>query len=559
MMGTSWTPAAVHSVRKNLINALKLDRVMGNQPVKLRYRGALSTKPVEFNAVYDTGLELLGGGGSVEQTAVRLICYDPYAYEVGEASATVGVHAQVSDSDYGMKRIAGVWSNINTAFNGVIYAYAKAPDGCIYIGGAFTNVGDANGDSIVKYNPLTGAFTSLVDSVSAVGGTNGTVYAIAVAPNGDLIIGGTFTLAGNVANTERIAYWDGTNWLPFSTGIPGGGYYVSELVLGQDGTLYVGGNFLDVGDASGDYIVKRTSTAWVSMGTGLNGVCSCIALAPNGYIYVTGSFALAGGVANTAYVAYWNGSAWLPMSTGLAGGTTAGIAIACDLMGRVYVGGDFTSAGGVSAFNAAVWGGASWSPLGAGVTAMTKTIACTSDGRVYFGAQNFFSEWNGYTWSTMPVTLPGANPIVWKIYPDGNDLFIGTSTTGVAYTTASTTITNNGTARAYPVLHIKVAGGGATVYYLRNETTGATVYLSYVLQAGEELILDFRLGQRRVYSSYYGTVWRAVLRGSEFSEFYLQPGANTILAETSYDGGVATLTEYMLYTVTHEGADGAAA
>ncbi len=57
-------------------------------------------------------------------------------------------------------------------------------------------------------------------TVNALGtGLNGGCWQLAVAPNGDLYAGGEFTFAGGVANTAKIAKWDGTVWIALSTGL----------------------------------------------------------------------------------------------------------------------------------------------------------------------------------------------------------------------------------------------------------------------------------------------------------------------------------------------------
>src|SRR5215210_475016 len=54
-----------------------------------------------------------------------------------------------------------------------------------------------------------------------VNGVDGYVYAIAMAGDGSVYVGGSFTVAGNtVAN--NIAKWDGTNWSALGTGPNGG-------------------------------------------------------------------------------------------------------------------------------------------------------------------------------------------------------------------------------------------------------------------------------------------------------------------------------------------------
>jgi len=69
--------------------------------------------------------------------------------------------------------------------------------------------------------------------------------------------------------------------------------------------------------------------------------------------------------------------------------------------------------------------------------------------------------------------------------------------------------------------------------------------------------IDLREGRRAVISSHYGDIWRAVLRGSNFGDFYLLPGSNNINTFI-YTVGSPTITAYVRHTNRHESIDGAA-
>ena len=565
--GTSYTAATVHSLRKAFINALKINLVRDSQPVVLRYRGANANRPVEFRAYYDTGMGFDGGLG-FDTPVIRFICYDPFAYELGEVSAQLTTSLSISNADYIVKRIDGTWSNINTAFNGTVLCIARAISGNIYIGGSWaadvSTAGDGYGIGIIEYNPTTGVLTSLGTGL----GGNKDVYDMLVLPSGQLVVTGDFLDAGGTANADYCAVWTGSAWGAIGTGLGGGGY---AIALGHDGKVYFGGAFTNLTDANGDYITYWSGAAFVSMGTGMNGAVNDLVVADNGDLYAVGAFALAGGVANTAYVARWNGSAWLPLSTGLAGQLDAtgpeGNTIIVDEAGLIYVGGAFATAGGVTCNGIAVWNGAVWKALGSGADKLLTDLAIDKKGILYavgrftsiggitaaFGA----AAWNGSTWTTLPFYL--ASALGQTLLEYEGDLYIGYNGSGTATSSYTNTITNNGTADAYPVVHIKSTGGtSTTVSWLKNETTDRTVYLDYDLQSAEELILDFRPGRRSITSSYFGDVWRACLRGSEYSEFYLQSGANTISVYVSQVGS-PTMVQYMTWVTTHDGADGAAA
>src|SRR5262249_50079227 len=89
-------------------------------------------------------------------------------------------------------------------------------------------------------------------------------------------------------------------------------------------------------------------------------------------LFVGGEFGSAGGI-STNNIAAWDGSAWSSMGSGLSGsgssvGAVHAIAIYDDGAGpALFAGGWFTDAGGSPASHVAKWDGSTWSPLGSGL------------------------------------------------------------------------------------------------------------------------------------------------------------------------------------------------
>ncbi len=92
-------------------------------------------------------------------------------------------------------------------------------------------------------------------------------------------------------------------------------------------------------------------------------VASALKVAPGG-IYVGGEFTDAGGVPNADRIAKWNGSSWSAVSSStsqISNGRVSAIAVSG---GRVYAGGTFQNAGAnPNADFLAVWNGTSWAPF----------------------------------------------------------------------------------------------------------------------------------------------------------------------------------------------------
>lgn len=170
-------------------------------------------------------------------------------------------------------------------------------------------------------------------------------------------------------------------------------------------------------------------------------------------LYAAGWFASAGGTPTNS-IARWDGTTWTTLGSGVLDGTSVGLVYALavhdDGSGpALFVGGDFTSAGGVIANNIAKWDGATWSALGSGtaggsVSPAVYSLASFDDGShvaLYAGGEftlaggstvNGVAKWNGASWSPLAggVSVGGfAPPGVYALaaYDDGSGpgLYVG--------------------------------------------------------------------------------------------------------------------------------------
>lgn len=118
-----------------------------------------------------------------------------------------------------------------------------------------------------------------------------------------------------------------------------------------------------------------------------------IAVGLNGYIYVGGDFTSIGGV-SAARIAYWDGSAWNAMGSGVNGDVYA-IVVASN--GDIYVGGALTTAGGLTVNRVARWDGSSWHRLGQyqGLNAIVRSLALSRDGSSILYVGGDFTDENG--------------------------------------------------------------------------------------------------------------------------------------------------------------------
>src|SRR5262245_33492972 len=145
-------------------------------------------------------------------------------------------------------------------------------------------------------------------SMGGLPGANGTVSAAVLDASGNLYIGGAFTSVGDVAATN-IAKWNGSSWSALGSGVNGSVYAL--VVSGSN--LYVGGDFTQAGASAANGINKWEGGSWSARGSGMGGGSypAVYALAVSGNdVYAGGDFSTAGGVDIGYGIAKWNGSSW---------------------------------------------------------------------------------------------------------------------------------------------------------------------------------------------------------------------------------------------------------
>ena len=314
------------------------------------------------------------------------------------------------------------------------YVYAAAVDGSgnLYVGGSFIFAGGMRVNNIAKWDG---------QSWSALGlGTIGQVYAITVSGS-DVYVGGYIFRAGS-ASTTGLAKWNGYFW----TAIPGlGDRSVNSIaVLGTD--IYVGGSFPNASGIPGTRgIAKWNGTTWSALGSGIggpNGNAEVAAVVVSGSnVYVGGSFTTAGGLTANS-VAKWDGTNWSVLGTGVGpfpNGSPAYVTTIAVSGSDVYVGGNLASAGGVpGTAHIARWDGSNWSSVGAGIQDYSVRAIWVSGTEIYVGGEftvaggvpaNNLAKWNGSEWSAVGS---GTDNGVYAIAVYGSDVYVGGQTLRMA-------------------------------------------------------------------------------------------------------------------------------
>jgi hypothetical protein len=315
------------------------------------------------------------------------------------------------------------WQNLSA--NGIIEALVIASNGDLYVGGRFSQVGSVSAYNVAKWNGTT--WSSLGTGIS--NGTDGLIFALALASNGDLYVGGVFGNAGGVA-APNVARWNGAAWSSLGSGAsndiaPGStasNGSVHALAIVSNGDVYVGGSFSLAGGLPVNNVAKWNGTTWSSLGSGTsNGVTSnqravpatIYALAAAGTsVYLCGAFTQAGGTTASGVVK-WTGSAFNTLGSAFSIYDTM-LCLAVASNGDVYVGGQFTQAGGVAARGVARWNGITWSSVGGGPNNYVYALVLTSTGDLYAGglfttagstSVSNVARWNGSAWSSLGTGL----------------------------------------------------------------------------------------------------------------------------------------------------------
>jgi trimeric autotransporter adhesin len=213
----------------------------------------------------------------------------------------------------------------------------------LYLGGNFQTL--SNGTSARRIVAWDGSAWSTLPS----GGSNGlpnSVYTLAVFGS-KLYVGGFFQALNDGTSAKYIAAWDGSSWstLPGGSSNGLGGSVEALAVFGSK--LFVGGQFTTLGDSN---ISAKRIVAWdgnvlsnLTSGSsdGVSGSVSALAIFGS-KLYVGGNFLSLGDGTYAKRIALWDGSEW----SALAGGSDNGVAgtvsaLAANGSTSLYIGGAF--------------------------------------------------------------------------------------------------------------------------------------------------------------------------------------------------------------------------
>jgi uncharacterized delta-60 repeat protein len=256
---------------------------------------------------------------------------------VGVLALAVPAAAQVFDPTF------------NATTNGAVHAIAVQADGKVIVGGAFTQVNAVTHGRLARLNADGSLDATFTTGVTA--GSN--VYALAVLPDGHILVGGDFSQLAGIPKA-RIARLmpDGSVDSTFTTTVandlaPAFGQ-IDVILVQPDGKILIGGgafNLVNGVARSGLARLNADGTLDGAFAPSINNIVSALALQSNGAIVVGGSFTTVNNIARV-YAARLNSGGTLdttfsPMGINRGGGNGV-YAIGVKANGQILVGGQMT-------------------------------------------------------------------------------------------------------------------------------------------------------------------------------------------------------------------------
>ena len=191
--------------------------------------------------------------------------------------------------------------NAGTGPNGGVTKIVLQSDGKIIVAGTFDSFNGTQHRGIVRLNAAGNPDASFNADISSYGSS---IYALAVQPDGKILIGGSFSQVNGV-NRNRLARLnaDGSLDTSFVTVVGQDGGAVNGIILEPNGKIIVAGNFNSIFGAVRRKVVRLFADGTVddifNPGSGPDGEVFALARQSNGKILIGGNFSVVDGVPRT--------------------------------------------------------------------------------------------------------------------------------------------------------------------------------------------------------------------------------------------------------------------
>lgn len=341
----------LHEARMNLEDWFKPDRAQDAQPFYMTYiDGDVSISALVH---YDSGLEFEGDIRYpwTNSFTVRLVSEEPWWVADTQDSFEIGSHTDINPCDYMLGRLASIWGGVPGGQpNSRVNVIAVAPNGNLWAGGSFTAIGGVAANRVAFYN-------GTVWDEPDVGIDDGEVWAIAFGPNDLVYIGGDFNqVNGGTTVNNVVAYTPSTDSFSLlDAGGPGLNDAVYGIAVREDEHVFLGGAFTQDNNVPTvlNYITEYDPTgdifAAIGAGPGLDAPVYTVIMDIDHLLVLMGGMFTdvnggGGGVMNK--VAYWDGAVFGQLGAaapGRPGGFNDDVlGLAVGPDSRVYAVGEFT-------------------------------------------------------------------------------------------------------------------------------------------------------------------------------------------------------------------------
>ena len=142
-------------------------------------------------------------------------------------------------------------------------------------------------------------------------GANGSVYCIALLPDGKILIGGSFTsYDGTARNRVARLNSDGSLDPVFAAGGSGANGAVHALAVQADGRILVGGYFTAYDGTARSHVARLNADgsldgSFLAMGSGADDLVYSLGIQPDGKVLLAGYFRAYNGIARAHVARAW--------------------------------------------------------------------------------------------------------------------------------------------------------------------------------------------------------------------------------------------------------------
>jgi len=191
------------------------------------------------------------------------------------------------------------WINIGSVggFTDGFSQFEVTNSGGVYVTGIFSQIGSVQATNIAYFNGTV--WSPLLNGIG-----NGDHCKMKLDSAGNLYVASQSTINGQSAS---LAKWNGSSWQILSTESINN--YIRGMAIGENGDVYIGGAFTQIGVSSHNFIAKYSGSSWTGLGGGMTGLRIHDLYFHNGILYTVGNFTMAGTILADNY-AEWNGSQW---------------------------------------------------------------------------------------------------------------------------------------------------------------------------------------------------------------------------------------------------------